>query len=290
MLMNMVDLLDVAYKNKFAVGSYNVSNSEFVEAIINAAEKKNAPAIIQIHPDELSYIGDNFVAYVRQAVNHTRVPMAIHVDHGATYQDVLKGIQNGYSSVMIDTSAEPWEKNIAITKKCVEAAHAVNVSVEAELGTIGSNELSVDSNGVNEILYTEPEDAKKFVEATGVDTLAVAIGTRHGHYAHVEKPELRIDLLEKIHKAIDIPLVLHGGSDNKDEEIRKTYQHGVAKINLSTDMKTAFFNQLRKTLVEKPDDYEPNVLMPSARQAAQDVVEYKMDLFNSTGKASLYFK
>lgn len=287
MLYNMVDLLDVAYKNHFAIGSYNVANSEFVEAIISAAEKKKAPAIIQIHPNEINLTGENFIAYVRQAIDRTKVPMAIHVDHGATLADCVQGIKNGYTSVMIDASALPWDENIALTKKVVEVAHGVGVSVEAELGTIGSNELSTEG-GVNEILYTQPNDAKRFVEETSVDTLAVAIGTRHGHYSHVEKPELRIDLLEKIHEAVDIPLVLHGGSDNKDEEIRKTYQFGVAKINLSTDMKTAFFKQLRKNLNENPEAYEPDQLMPSARKAAQDIVEYKMDLFESTGKADLY--
>lgn len=287
MLYNMVDLLKVAYKNNFAVGSYNVANSEFVEAIITAAEKKNAPAIIQIHPNEIGLVGEHFIAYVRQAVDHTRIPMAIHVDHGATLADCVRGIHNGYSSVMIDASVNSWQENIALTKKVVEVAHAVNVSVEAELGTIGSNELG-NKNSVNEILYTDPIDAKKFVEQTGVDTLAVAIGTRHGHYSHVKKPKLRIDLLEEIHEAVDIPLVLHGGSDNKDEEIRKTYQHGVAKINLSTDMKMAFFKQLRKNLNDAPDAYEPDQVMPSARQAAQKVVEYKMDLFDSTNKARLY--
>lgn len=289
MLYNMVDLLKVAYQHHFAVGAYNVANSEFVAAIVAAAEKKNSPAIIQIHPNEVNLVSDDFIAYVRSAVNHAKVPMAIHVDHGATYQDIIRGISNGYNSVMIDASALPWEDNIAITKKVVEAAHAVNVAVEAELGTIGSNELSSDGVTVNEILYTKPDDAAKFVAETKVDSLAVAIGTRHGHYAHVEKPELRIDLLEEIHQKVDIPLVLHGGSDNKDEEIRKTYQHGVAKINLSTDMKSAFFNQLRQNLSDQPDAYEPDQLMPKARQAAQAVVEHKMDLFNSTGKAQLYF-
>ena len=214
--------------------------------------------------------------------------MAIHVDHGATLGDCVRGIHNGYTSVMIDASAKSWDDNVALTKQVVDVAHSVGVSVEAELGTIGSNELSTEGTGVNTILYTDPEDAKKFVSLTGVDTLAVAIGTRHGHYSHVEKPELRIDLLEKIHEAVDIPLVLHGGSDNKDEEIKKTYLHGVAKINLSTDMKTAFFTQLRKNLDDNPDAYEPDQLMPSARKAAQDIVEHKMDLFNSTGKADLY--
>jgi fructose-bisphosphate aldolase class II len=288
MLYNMVDLLNVAYKNHFAVGSYNVANSEFVEAIIAAAEAKNSPAIIQIHPNEIGLVGENFIAYVRQAVAMAKVPMGIHVDHGATLQDCMIGIHNGYNSAMIDASALPWDENVAVTKKVVEAAHGAGVAVEAELGTIGSNELSTEGTGVNKILYTKPEDAKKFVELTGVDSLAVAIGTRHGHYSHVDKPELRIDLLEEIHEAVDIPLVLHGGSDNKDEEIRKTYQHGVAKINLSTDMKTAFFKQLRQNLIDNPDAYEPDQMMPSARAAAQAVVEGKMDLFNSTGKAGLY--
>lgn len=288
MLYNMVDLLNVAYKNHFAVGSYNVANSEFVEAIIAAAEAKNSPAIIQIHPNEIGLVGENFIAYVRQAVAMAKVPMAIHVDHGATLQDCMIGIHNGYNSAMIDASALPWDENVAVTKKVVEAAHGAGVAVEAELGTIGSNELSTEGTGVNKILYTKPEDAKKFVELTGVDSLAVAIGTRHGHYSHVDKPELRIDLLEQIHEAVDIPLVLHGGSDNKDEEIRKTYQHGVAKINLSTDMKTAFFKRLRQNLIDNPDAYEPDQMMPSARAAAQAVVEGKMDLFNSTDKAGLY--
>ncbi|MFT9191382.1 MAG: ketose-bisphosphate aldolase [Liquorilactobacillus sp.] len=288
MLYNMVDLLNVAYKNNFAVGSYNVANSEFVEAIIHAAEEKNSPAIIQIHPNEINLVGDDFIAYVRQAVDRTRIPMAIHVDHGATLGDCMRGIHNGYTSVMIDASAKSWDENVSLTKKVVSVAHSVGVSVEAELGTIGSNELSTEGKGVNKIFYTEPKDAKKFVDLTGVDTLAVAIGTRHGHYNHVEKPELRIDLLEKIHEIVNIPLVLHGGSDNKDEEIKKTYLHGVAKINLSTDMKTAFFNQLRKNMNDNPGAYEPDQLMPLARKAAQNVVKHKMDLFNSTNKADLY--
>ena len=131
MLYNMTDLLKIAYQNNFAVGSYNVANSEFVEVIIAAAENKNSPAIIQIHPNEIKLVGENFIAYVQQAVAKTKIPMAIHVDHGGNLGDCMKGIHNGYTSVMIDASAEPWEKNIEITKKVVEAAHTVGVSVEA---------------------------------------------------------------------------------------------------------------------------------------------------------------
>lgn len=288
MLLNMEELLDVAYKNNFAVGSFNVANSEFVEAVIAAAEKKNSPAIIQIHPNEIGLVGNNFIAYVRQAAALAKIPIVIHLDHGSSIQDVLRAIQNGYTSVMIDASAESLEQNINLTKKVVDIAHSVGVSVEAELGTIGSNEVTEETSEVDKILYTDANDAKEFVENTGVDTLAVAIGTRHGHYAHVKQPELRIDLLEKINEKVDVPLVLHGGSDNKDEEIRKTYEHGVSKINLSTDMKTAFFKKLRENLNNNPEAYEPDQLMFSARKEAQRIIENKMDLFNSTNKANLY--
>ncbi|GMA09069.1 hypothetical protein GCM10025886_22200 [Tetragenococcus halophilus subsp. flandriensis] len=288
MLLNMEELLDVAYKNNFAVGSFNVANSEFVEAVIAAAEKKKSPAIIQIHPNEIDLVGNNFITYVRQAAALAKVPIAIHLDHGGSVQDVLRAIKNGYTSVMIDASAESLEQNINLTKKVVGIAHSVGVSVEAELGTIGSNEVTNGTSEVDKILYTDANDAKEFVENTGVDTLAVAIGTRHGHYAHVKQPELRIDLLEKINEKVDIPLVLHGGSDNKDEEIRKTYEHGVSKINLSTDMKIAFFKKLRENLNNNPEAYEPDQLMFSARKEAQRIIENKMDLFNSTNKANLY--
>lgn len=287
MLMNTKELLQTAYENNFAVGSFNVANSEFVKVVIEAAEEQNAPAIIQIHPNEIELVGDDFAKYVVEACKNTFVPIAIHLDHGATVQDVQRAIKNGYTSVMIDASHASFEDNMAITKKIVELAHAVNVSVEAELGTIGSNEGSSEG-GADQILYTDPEDAKTFVENTGIDILAVAIGTSHGQYKHHGKPELKIDLLEEINQQVDIPLVLHGGSDNKDEEIRQTYQHGVAKINLSTDMKNAFFKEMRTFLTENPGAYEPDVIMPSARKAAKDLVKQKMDLFGSTGKIKFY--
>ncbi|MCJ7841441.1 ketose-bisphosphate aldolase [Lederbergia sp. NSJ-179] len=289
MLMNMKDLLEVAYKNKFAVGSFNVANSEFVRVVIESAEEKNAPAIIQIHPNEIELVGDEFIAYVREKCRNTKVPMAIHLDHGASIKDVMRAIRNGYTSVMIDASHASFEDNISITKEVVKIAHDVNVSVEAELGTIGSNEGSSEG-GADKILYTDVNDAKRFVEETGIDTLAVAIGTSHGQYKHAGKPELKLDLLAEINQNVGIPLVLHGGSDNKDEEISQTYLHGVAKINLSTDMKSAFFQEMRRFLTDNPGAYEPDVIMPSARNAAKEVVKRKMDLFNSTNHASLYFK
>lgn len=159
MLMTMKEILDVAYKNKFAVGSYNVSNSELLRAIIETAEEKNSPAIIQIHPNELNLVGDDFVAYAREAAHKAKVPVVIHRDHCGTIEGTLRAIRNGYTSVMIDGSHLPFEENIELTKKAVEVAHAVGVSVEAELGTIGENEGSSEG-GAAQILYTDLDRAR----------------------------------------------------------------------------------------------------------------------------------
>ncbi|MGJ3196292.1 ketose-bisphosphate aldolase [Peribacillus frigoritolerans] len=287
MLMNMKDLLLVAYENKFAVGSFNVANSEFVKVVVSAAEQQKSPAILQIHPNEINLVTDEFVAYVREAASKSKVPFVIHLDHGATIEDITRSIRNGYTSVMMDASHLPFEENMALTKKAVELAHMVGVSVEGELGTIGSNEGSSEG-GADEILYTNPDEAAIFVETTGIDTLAVAVGTSHGLYPETKDHSIKIDRLKKIHEKVNIPLVLHGGSDNPDEEIRQAVKHGIAKINLSTDMKRAFYNQLRATLDENPNAYEPDILMPEATKAAIELVKKKMDLFGSTGKASLY--
>ncbi|TWE04158.1 fructose-bisphosphate aldolase class II [Peribacillus frigoritolerans] len=287
MLMNMKDLLLVAYENKFAVGSFNVANSEFVKVVVSAAEEQKSPAILQIHPNEINLVTDEFVAYVREAASKSKVPFVIHLDHGATIEDITRSIRNGYTSVMMDASHLPFEENMALTKKAVELAHMVGVSVEGELGTIGSNEGSSEG-GADEILYTNPDEAAIFVETTGIDTLAVAVGTSHGLYPETKDHSIKIDRLKKIYEKVNIPLVLHGGSDNPDEEIRQAVKHGIAKINLSTDMKRAFYNQLRATLDENPNAYEPDILMPEATKAAVELVKKKMDLFGSTGKAPLY--
>ena len=280
MLINMKDLLKVAYENKFAVGSFNVANSEFVKVVITAAEEQNSPAIMQIHPNEIDLVTDGFIAYVREAASKSKVPFVIHLDHGATIKDITRSIRNGYTSVMMDASHLPFEENIAATKEAVELAHLVDVSVEGELGTIGSNEGSSEG-GADEILYTNPEEAAIFVEQTGIDTLAVAVGTSHGIYPQSKDHSIKIDRLKQIHEKVKIPLVLHGGSDNPDEEIREAVKHGIAKINLSTDMKRAFYNQLRATLDANPKAYEPDQLMPEATKAATELVKKKMDMFGS---------
>lgn len=287
MLVNMKDLLTTAYQNEFAVGAFNVANSEFAKAVIQGAEAQNAPAIIQIHPLEIALMGDAFVAYLREAINQATVPMALHLDHGGSLADVMRAIKNGYNSVMIDASHMSFEENIALTKQVVEVAHSVGVAVEAELGTIGSNEGSGEG-GADEILYTNPDQASEFVERTGIDLLAVAIGTSHGIYPETKDHKIRVDLLKQIKQKVEIPMVLHGGSDNKDAEICAASQNGIAKINLASDMKKAFYDALRQQLTEYPGQYESFQVMPSATAAAQQIVEKKIQLFGSNNQAKLY--
>ena len=195
-------------------------------------------------------------------------------------------IDNGFTSVMIDGSTLPYEENVSITKKVVEIAHAAGVSVEGELGTIGQTGNSVEG-GVSEITYTDPEQAKDFVTRTGVDTLAVAIGTAHGIYPKDVKPELQLDILKKIREATDIPLVLHGGSANPDSEIAEAVRLGVSKINISSDMKFAYFKKAREIL-STTELWDPNVIYPECITEAQKVINHKMKLFSSIGKAELY--
>jgi fructose-bisphosphate aldolase class II len=287
MLTTMTKLLRVAYREKFAVGAFNIANSEFLKAVIQTAEKEHSPVILQIHPNEISLMGDDFAAYCVQAANRASVPVVIHLDHGRDVNDVVRAIRNGFTSVMIDGSHLPYEENVALTKAVVEIAHPQNVSVEGELGTIGNTGTSSEG-GADDILYTDPDQAKDFVERTQVDTLAIAIGTSHGFYPKSLKPKLQIDRLIQINEKVGIPLVLHGGSDNSEDDIRESTKHGVAKINLSSEMKRAFFNELRNTLNDNPNGYEPDALFPSSTEAAMNVISYKMHLFGSAGKADLY--
>lgn len=287
MLTTMENLLNVAYKEKFAVGSFNIANSEFVKAVIQTAERENSPVILQIHPNEIDLMGDEFAAYCVQAAHRASVPVVIHLDHGRDIDDVVRAIRNGFTSVMIDGSHLPYEENVELTKAAVKIAHALHISVEGELGTIGNTGTSSEG-GTNEILYTDPEQAKDFVERTNVDTLAIAIGTSHGLYLKSMKPKLQIDRLSQIYERVNIPLVLHGGSDNSDDDIRESTKYGVGKINLSSEMKRAFFIELRNTLNNNPNGYEPDALFPSSTEAAMEIISKKMQLFGSAGKANLY--
>lgn len=288
MLITMKELLTVANENQFAVGAFNVADSTFLRAVVEEAEQSNSPAIIAIHPSEHEFLTDEFFSYVKHRVYESKVPFVLHLDHGGSLKEVVRAIRCGFTSVMIDGSLLPYEDNISITKKIVEIAHAVGVSVEGELGTIGNTGTSVEG-GVSKVTYTDPDQAKDFVDRTGVDSLAVAIGTAHGIYPKNIKPELQMDVLKEIHRNVDIPLVLHGGSSNPDKEIAESVKLGIGKINISSDMKFAYYKKAREIL-SSTEYWDPNVIYPECILEARKVINHKMHLFNSVGKASLYDK
>lgn len=286
MLINMKDLTKVAKENHFAVPAFNISSFDMLKAIMEEVEEQNAPVILEIHPSEIAYLGDNFVASVREYALRSSVPVVIHLDHGGTIADVVRAIHNGYTSVMIDASVLPYDENKALTKKVVELAHMVNVSVEAELGTIGNNNSA--EGGADTIIYTDPDQAEDFVSTTGIDTLAIAIGTAHGLYPKDMIPKLNIDLLKELEQRLDIPFVLHGGSGNPDAEVTEASRHGVCKVNLSSDLKSVFFSAIREYLNEHPGSYEPNEVYPRANEAVKQVVHHKLNVLGTVGKATLY--
>lgn len=286
MLVTMSELLKVAQEHHFAVPAFNTSSSMILKGAMEACEELNAPVIIAIHPDELTFVNESFVAAVREEAHKASFPVCIHLDHGSSFNQILHAIRCGFTSVMIDSSTSSFEENIEITQKVVEAAHAVGVSVEAELGTIGATGNGGEA-GTENIIYTNPDDVKKFVEATNVDTLAIAIGTAHGIYPKDKKPHLKLDLLQTIRETTAIPLVLHGGSDNPDEEIAASVRLGVSKINISSDIKTAFYNKCREILQDK-SLREPNAIYPPCIESMKQVMYKKIELFNAAGKAELY--
>ncbi|WP_231293834.1 ketose-bisphosphate aldolase [Thermoanaerobacterium thermosaccharolyticum] len=284
--MNMKQLLKVAQENHFAVPAFNTSSNMILKGVMEACHEKQAPVIIAIHPDELSFVEDSFVASVIEEAYKSDVPVVIHLDHGATFEQIVHAIRCGFTSVMIDASQMPFEDNVAITKKVVEAAHAVNVSVEAELGTIGKTGNDAEPSA-DKIIYTDPALAKEFVEKTGVDTLAIAIGTAHGIYPKNMKPKLRLDLLKVLRDIINIPLVLHGGSSNPDDEIAESVKIGISKINISSDIKEAFYRKCREVL-QDPIIREPNEIYPPCIKAMKEVIYHKIDLFNDADKVKFY--
>jgi fructose-bisphosphate aldolase class II len=286
MLMNGVDLLEVANKHSFAVPAFNISDWAMCQGIFEVSEAKRAPLIIAIHPDELAHVGVDLLPAVIQRAHRSTVPVIIHFDHGADIDQMLLAIQTGFTSVMLDGSMLPFDENVGLTRRAVEAAHAVGLSVEGELGTIGKTDSEAE-DGSDDIIYTVPADAIRFVQETGVDSLAVAIGTSHGLYPSWMKPELKLDLLEEIKAVIDVPLVLHGGSGNPDLEIGQSVKLGINKINISSDIKVAYHRKMREVL---QDDglREPLSIQPPSVVAMQETAAYKIDLFDAAGKADLY--
>jgi fructose-bisphosphate aldolase class II len=286
MLMTGKAILDVANEHNFAVPAFNISDYAMFNGVVDISEEKNAPLIVGIHPDEVKHVGAAMIAAVTQRAHRSSVPIAIHWDHGASYHEILTAIRTGFTSVMIDGSMLPFEDNIALSKKVVDTAHAVGLSVEAELGTIGKTDGEAE-DGSDAIIYTNPQDAVTFVRETGVDSLAIAIGTYHGIYPATLKPELKLGLLKEIHEKVHIPLVLHGGSNNPDEEIAQAVKLGINKINISSDIKVAYHTKMREVLADE-SLREPLSIQPPCIQAMKAVAGQKIDLFDAAGRASLY--
>ncbi|WP_427337869.1 class II fructose-1,6-bisphosphate aldolase [Caloranaerobacter sp. DY30410] len=283
MLVSGKEILLDAHKKGYAVGAFNVNNMEIVQAIIEAARETNSPVILQASQGGLKYAGVEYIAAMAKvAAESVKVPVAIHLDHGTDFVQIMKCIRNGFTSVMIDGSKYPLEENIAITKKVVEIAHAVGVSVEAELGKIGGTEddITVDERDAT---FTDPDEAERFVKETGVDYLAIAIGTAHGPYKG--EPKLDFDRLKVIKERLNMPIVLHGSSGVPEESIKKAVSLGVNKINIDTDIRMAFNKGVREFVKNNPDVYDPRKILGPAREEMKKVIIEKMIMFGSAGRA-----
>lgn len=283
MLVSGREILEDAHKNNYAVGAFNVNNMEIVQAIIEAAEETNSPVILQASQGGIKYAGVEYIAELGKiAARNATVPVAVHLDHGTDFDQVMLCIRHGFSSVMIDGSRFDLEENIAITKKVIEVAHAVGVSVEAELGKIGGTEdnITVDERDAT---FTSPEEAKRFVEETNVDSLAIAVGTAHGPYKG--EPKIDFDRIKTIKELVNIPLVLHGSSGVPAASIEKAVSAGINKINIDTDLRIAFTDAVKDFIRENPDSIDPRKILGPAKEAMKQVIIEKMHLFGSAGRA-----
>lgn len=282
-LVTVKELLDKAEKGGYAVGAFNCNNMEIVQAIVTAAEAENSPVIIQASQGAIKYAGlDYIVALVQIAAKNTNIPVALHLDHGTDFAQVVRCIGRGFTSVMYDGSKKPLEENIAITKNIIEIARALGISVEAELGKIGGTEDDVTVSE-KEALMTDPEEARYFVEQTDVDSLAVAIGTAHGQYKF--KPELDFDRLAKIKSLVNIPIVMHGSSGVPDEDVQKAISLGVSKVNIDTNIREAFVKGVRDVVENYPNEIDPRKILGPAKERMVEIIREKINVFGSNNKA-----
>jgi len=282
-LVSMNEFLPKAKAGKFAVGQFNMNNLEFAQATVEAAIEEKSPFIYGVSEGALRYMGIEFtVAMAEAAARKSGLPIALHLDHGSSFGVAMKCIRAGFSSVMFDGSHYTLEENIRLTKEVVKAAHAMGVSVEGELGTIGGVEDDVNVDEADAAL-AKPEEAIRFYEETGVDCLAIAVGTAHGMYS--AEPNIRHDIIEEVSKAIPVPLVLHGGSGVPDEMIRKAIQAGVSKINVNTENQVACTKAIRDVLAADSKVIDPRKYLTPARKAMMEVIREKMRLFGSNNQA-----
>ena len=273
-------LLD-AKKDGYAVGAFNVENMEMVKAVIAAAEELNAPVMLQTTPSTVKYgTLETFAGIVKAEAAKTKIPVCLHLDHGNSFELAVQAMKAGYTSVMIDGSHEDFENNIAVTKKVVDVANAFGIPVEAELGKVGGKEDDLEADADTN---TDPQEAKEFVERTGVSSLAVAIGTAHGFY--VGTPVLDKQRVSAIKEVVDVPLVLHGASGLSEEDVRECVERGMCKVNYDTQLRVAYTDAVKKLLEEKPETFDPKKLGVVAMEAVKEQVIARMKMCGCDGKA-----
>lgn len=307
-LVTTKDMFEKSMKEGFAIGAFNINNMEIIQGIIDAAQKQNSPVILQASSGAIKYARIKYLMkMVEAAVEETNIPIAIHLDHGPDFETCKMCIDNGFTSVMIDGSKYSFEENVALTKKVVDYAHERGVVVEAELGQLAGIEDDVNVSE-EDAKYTDPDQAKEFVERTGCDSLAIAIGTSHGAYKFKGEARLRMDILKQVKEKIpNTPIVLHGASTVipelvetcnsyggdipgakgvPDEILHEASLSGVSKINVDTDLRLAFTGEIRKSLAENPSAFDPRKYLTPAREKITEVVEHKIrDVFGSSNKA-----
>ena len=281
------EMLKEAQKGRYGIGAFNANNMEIIQAIIEAAEEEKAPVILQASQGAIKYAGlDMIVAIVKVMAEKATVPVALHLDHGTDYYQNIKCLRAGFTSLMVDGSKLPFEENVEMTKKVVEMAHVCGIPVEAELGQIGkmgeSDEPGVALEKVKESMAV-PEEAVKFAELTGIDSLAAAVGTIHGCRTPFAK--LDIPRIEKIRELTDLPLVLHGASGANDEEVKKGIAAGICKVNIDTRIRMEFTKKIREIIKENPEEIDPRKILGPAREAAKEIIRDRIRIFGSNGKA-----
>ncbi len=306
MLVTNKALLDAAKQGGYAVGAFNINNMEFIQAILSSAAELRSPVIIAVSEGAIKYAGfDTLVSLVRVEAEGKNIPISLHLDHGKDMGVIERCISGGFTSVMIDGSHLPFDENVAVTKEVVDKAGPAGVSVEGELGRLAGVEDNV-SVSEQDALFTDPDEAKMFVERTGIDSLAIAVGTSHGAYKFKGEPRLAFDRISTIASLVDVPLVLHGASGVNqehvelansfgaeiagargvpDEAITEAIKLGISKVNIDTDMRIAFTAYLRRSLGENRKNIDPRKYLGAAREAVGEVVRPKMRLFGSEGKA-----
>jgi len=276
-------MLKKAQAGNYAVGAFNAENMEMVQAIIAAAEELNAPVIIQTTPGTIRYASlALYLANVSAAAKAAKVPVAMHLDHGDSFELAMQALTTGYTSIMIDGSKEILEKNIALTKSVVDACKASNIPVEGELGKVGGKEDDMEDSGAG---YTDPKEAVEFVKKTGVSSLAVGVGTAHGVYATT--PVLNTELISVLRKIIDIPLVLHGASGLSNEAVQDCIRRGMCKVNFATELRIAYTDAVKDYLAKNPKAFDPKKYGAAAREAVKQLVIGRIKVLGSDGKANL---